>query len=136
MSDEAFAEITVIFISKLTLWAVPLFLAVFSFAFEILYHMKIPKPFTFHLKRFVGRMILSVMGASLLSATTIVLNMILSSSISIETSPGSSPFSTQKELFDIYHSSNLVLPLLLLHFWQEGKRLFLLLEPDLKRGIM
>lgn len=82
MSDEAFAKVSISFISKLVLWTVPLFLAVFSFTFEILYHIKIPKPFIFHLKRFVGRVTLSLIGASLLSATIIMLNMALSSFVS------------------------------------------------------
>jgi hypothetical protein len=83
MSDEAFDKIVINFASTLILWFVPIFLGVFAFTFEILYHMKIQKPFIFHLKRFIGRVTLSLIGASLLSATIIILNIALSSFVSI-----------------------------------------------------
>jgi hypothetical protein len=64
-------------------WALPTSLMVFSLTFEILYHMKIKMPFIFHAKRFLGRMVISVLCAVMFSATITMLYTFLSPFVSV-----------------------------------------------------
>lgn len=84
LSDVDFERIFIYVFSIFFLLFLPLSFIAFSLTFEILYHTKIRKSFIFHVKRFVGRVILSAVVATLFTATTNALYILLSPFLGVE----------------------------------------------------
>jgi len=83
LGDAISMEIFLNSFSTFLLWFLPSTSMVWFLTFELLYQMKIKKPFMFHAKRVVGRFILSLFGTSLLVGITDVLFIILSPFLSL-----------------------------------------------------